>query len=324
MPSRIFRDGLLTSVRFNSIPWREQNFFLRLLLVVDDFACYDAHPMVLRAALFPLAIDKMSTADVSSCLRACEEAGLVSTYYVDNHPYLFIPNFRNQCRAKKRKYPPPPDPAPEHAEQMLSNCLADAQHLYTKYEDNNVQNNTGTDYYKKNNLVVDKTTLIPDASAHTSTTTTTPQTPHPPAAASRAKAFSEWLARVCAVRPLLAEMSVLPPNVLAAAKVAFLACPKAPDFAPELKRYYAADDTLVPYPPYYRPTSYEKFFSQLADIIEHARAWCIRDNERAAAAARKAARAARKAEQTKSQAKEIPDPRDVRDFRAFCRDFSKS
>lgn len=319
MPSRIFRDGLLTSVRFNSIPWREQCFFLRLLLVVDDFACYDAHPMVLRAALYPLAIDKMSTADVSSCLRACEEAGLVSTYYADGHPYLFIPNFRNQCRAKKRKYPPPPEASPPPAEQMLSKCLADAKHMYTKYEDN-VGNNSGADYYHKNNLVVDKTTLIPAATGATSTTTTTPSSL--PSPSTSPQAFAKWLAAVCLTRPLLAEMSALPPSVLAAAKVAFLACPSAPSFAAELKRYYAADDALVPYPPYYRPTSYEKFFSQLADIIEHARAWCFHDDERSARAARAAARAAAKNEKLKAEAKEIPDPQDIKDFRAFCRDIT--
>lgn len=341
MPSRTIRDGLLTSPKFNSLRWIEQNFFMRLLLVVDDYACFEAHPDVLRVALFPTALDKLSTADVKSCLNACQAAGLVSVYTAKKHSYLFIPNFRNRCRSRSRRYPPPDEDArlPLFAENDAGqhDGQHDRQHdgHHDGHHDSNppnpspsavspavspsvchdlVCNNYNNKFNNKNEVVVDNSTAYPDAAGVTSTTTTTSE-----------KAFSSWLTAVCAVRPLLARLRTLPPAVLAAAKLAYVSCPQAAlENIPALRRYYAADDALVPYPPYYRPTSYEKMFRELPDIIEHARMWCERDDARQASAARKEAAAAARKKAAEKEAAAVPDPKVLDSFRDTFREILNS
>lgn len=105
--SRLIRRAILDSERFNSLSWSAQNFFLRLLLVADDYGLYDARPVMLRSVLYPLALDKVSVSDVSSGLAACEEAGLVRRYSVEGKGYLQIVGYGQRQRTAA-KYPLPP------------------------------------------------------------------------------------------------------------------------------------------------------------------------------------------------------------------------
>ena len=130
MPNRIIRDGLLTSERFDALNWREQCFFTRLLLVVDDYGRYDARAKVLRSILFPLSLDKVSQSDVESCLKSLEAAGLVRLYEVAGKPYLEVLNFRQRVRAKVSKYPSPD--GEENDGHMTVACQTDDGHMLAK------------------------------------------------------------------------------------------------------------------------------------------------------------------------------------------------
>lgn len=143
MPNRIIRDGLLTSERFDALNWREQCFFTRLLLVVDDYGRYDARGKVLRSILFPLSLDKVSQSDVESCLKSLEAAGLVRLYEVAGKPYLEVLNFRQRVRAKVSKYPSPngeendghmSDMRLTDDGHMTGTCLTDDGHMLAKTE----------------------------------------------------------------------------------------------------------------------------------------------------------------------------------------------
>lgn len=124
MPNRILREGILSSERVDALAsWASETFYRRLHSVVDDFGRYYANPSLLRAACYPLKLDKVSNADVDKWLADCAGAGLVSTYEVDGKRYLQLLDFRQQVRATASKYPEPP-----------SGCLADAQQLRTKTE----------------------------------------------------------------------------------------------------------------------------------------------------------------------------------------------
>lgn len=121
MPNRIIREGILTSEAVNSLNWAEEVFYRRLLSVVDDFGRYYATPKLLRAACYPLHIDKVSDSDIGKWLSACETAALVRVYPAqDGKRYLEVQNFKQQQRAKDSKYPPP-------AQHLHSTCVADAQ-----------------------------------------------------------------------------------------------------------------------------------------------------------------------------------------------------
>ena len=123
MPTRLLRDGILSSERIARLGWEEEVFYRRLMSVVDDYGRFSATPMLLRASCYPLHLDKVSDADIGKWLQATEKAGLVSVYpAADGKRYLQLQDFRQQVRAKTSKYPAPDA-------QPLSTCIADATHI---------------------------------------------------------------------------------------------------------------------------------------------------------------------------------------------------
>ncbi len=123
MPNRILRDGILSSERIAALGWPEEVFYRRLMSVVDDYGRYYATSMLLRAACYPLHLDKVSDADIGKWLQATEKAGLVSVYPApDGKRYLQLADFRQQVRAKDSRFPAPDA-------HMRSTCTADAKQV---------------------------------------------------------------------------------------------------------------------------------------------------------------------------------------------------
>ena len=71
MPTRILRDGILTSERVNTLDWEAEVFYRRLLSLGDDFGLFDARPAILRPSLYPLKLDQMRETNIQSCLNDC-------------------------------------------------------------------------------------------------------------------------------------------------------------------------------------------------------------------------------------------------------------
>lgn len=110
MPSRILRDGYLTSERIDKLDPLAERFYVRLLLVADDFGRYPANPQLLRSHLFPLRDDVRNT-DIPRWLAACEKAGLIRCYSVEDKPFLCVLRFNQRTRSES-KYPKPPFDCP--------------------------------------------------------------------------------------------------------------------------------------------------------------------------------------------------------------------
>lgn len=105
MPNRVIRSGFLDSDKINSLSADEQLFFVRLMLVVDDYGCFDARLEMLRSQCYPMSDIRLT--DVSALLTRCREVGLLSVYEVDGKNYLIIHTFDQRLRQKRRKYPEP-------------------------------------------------------------------------------------------------------------------------------------------------------------------------------------------------------------------------
>lgn len=104
--SRMIREGILTSERVNALNWESEVFYRRLLSIGDDFGLFDARPAILRSSLYPLKIDHMREINITRCLAACEEAGLVRLYEVDKKPYGMIVDYGQRIRKESvPKYP---------------------------------------------------------------------------------------------------------------------------------------------------------------------------------------------------------------------------
>lgn len=113
MPNRIIKESICTSDNLTALDWGAQMFFVRLTVQCDDFGRFDGRPAILRAACYPLEMDRVSEALVQSWLDALEAAQLVQQYAVDGKRYLALSTWskHQHPRAKTSKYPDPPHDA---------------------------------------------------------------------------------------------------------------------------------------------------------------------------------------------------------------------
>lgn len=156
MPNRIIRAGINRSERINQLNAAEEVFYRRLLNEVDDHGLFDARPAILRATLYALRLDQVREADISRWMAACQKAGLIVLYAVNEasgqrrflktddagavrlvpseKPYLQVLNTRWKARSEP-KFPLPvngqladednPDPPADDCEQLRAdenNC----------------------------------------------------------------------------------------------------------------------------------------------------------------------------------------------------------
>ena len=109
MPNRILKESICTSETIAELSWFEEVLFYRLIVSADDFGRYDARPAIIKGRLFPLS--GVTIKQISDALNKLASAGIVILYEIDGHGYLQISTWeRHQSpRAKKSKYPSPPD-----------------------------------------------------------------------------------------------------------------------------------------------------------------------------------------------------------------------
>lgn len=88
MPTRLLREGILTSERVDQLDAAGEVFYRRLMSKVDDHGYYDARPSILRTSLYPLRVDRVREADITRWIAACEKAGLIALYSHDGKPYM--------------------------------------------------------------------------------------------------------------------------------------------------------------------------------------------------------------------------------------------
>ena len=114
MPTRLVREGILTSDRVNALDDYQENFYRRLLNVVDDYGRFVAKPALLRSSCYPLRLESVTESNIQEHLAACAHAGLLQLYKGDDcKDYLLVTEFRQPRRAKYSKYPAPPGIADE-------------------------------------------------------------------------------------------------------------------------------------------------------------------------------------------------------------------
>ena len=103
MPDRYLRAGLLMSDTYDALSVEARELFVRLLLVVDDFGCYDGRDHIVANNCYPLRHH-----DVSDALRELHNAGLIVRYSNRGKGYLAIRQWGELLRKTKRRFPAPP------------------------------------------------------------------------------------------------------------------------------------------------------------------------------------------------------------------------
>lgn len=124
MPCRYIRDAILTSRRWNSLPPAAREFYLRLLLVVDDAGRFFADPVILKNTAYP-RLDAVRTTDVSRYVELCAATlpPMLVCYEVNGERYLEVDGF-GQIKRNNRsasKFPAPYQSVPDGVQSVRKN-----------------------------------------------------------------------------------------------------------------------------------------------------------------------------------------------------------
>jgi hypothetical protein len=106
MPNRYIREGINSSRAVASLGLGAEIFYRRMLLVIDDFGRYEVDYMLIRSAAYPVHPNVTET-DIAGWLAACQKAGLLAIYEVDERKYVAFAK-TEPPRARNSKYPDPP------------------------------------------------------------------------------------------------------------------------------------------------------------------------------------------------------------------------
>ena len=106
MPTRLLREGILTSDRVDRLTAEGEVFYRRLMSKVDDHGLFDARPSVLRAALYPLRLENTTENTCEQLLTECCNAGLIIIYQIHGKPFLKMVDTKWKVRSEP-KFPPP-------------------------------------------------------------------------------------------------------------------------------------------------------------------------------------------------------------------------
>lgn len=126
MPTRLIRDGILTSERINMLSPNAELFYRRLMSVADDHGRFSGNLTLLRASCYPLKLDSVKEDSIKKHLAECVDAGLIVPYTVAAKPYIVMVDFGQRIQAKS-KFPEPPsgfqDSTVDHGEAPEKTAL---------------------------------------------------------------------------------------------------------------------------------------------------------------------------------------------------------
>jgi len=105
MPNRIIKDSICRSESYRFLTLFQRDFFIRLIVTVDDFGRYDARSKILKGLMYPL--DSITDTMIDEALQALSTVGLVDLYAVGGRPILQLTSWSKHqtIRAKRSKYP---------------------------------------------------------------------------------------------------------------------------------------------------------------------------------------------------------------------------
>ena len=119
MPTRILREGIISSERVNALSERAELFYRKLHSVADDYGRFFSNPISILGACYPMR-PSVSLDDVKQMLSECVANGLVVVY--GNGKYLVILDFRQQTRSPS-KFPEPTE------KELLSKCKSNPKQM---------------------------------------------------------------------------------------------------------------------------------------------------------------------------------------------------
>lgn len=101
MPDRYLREALLNSERWNTLSLDARDCYVRLVLIVDDYGCYDGRPALIAAHAYRYGRTEALP------LPELQRADLVVRYTNAGRPFIAITQW-GEVKRGIRKFPAPP------------------------------------------------------------------------------------------------------------------------------------------------------------------------------------------------------------------------
>lgn len=106
MPNRYVREDILDSDRVDALSAEAEVFYRRLMNKADDYGRFHGDWRKLRAALYPLRVEKITEKFIERLLVECNQVidgrPLVTIYFSEGRRYLEITNFKQQIRSDSK------------------------------------------------------------------------------------------------------------------------------------------------------------------------------------------------------------------------------
>ncbi len=110
MPQRFLRPGIRTSERFNSVSFKAQTLFIKLLTLVDDFGRYDGRPAVICGDCFSVwndlnQADAVNPQETAALCQQLSASKLVEFYESEGKKTLQVTQWQERARSETSKWP---------------------------------------------------------------------------------------------------------------------------------------------------------------------------------------------------------------------------
>lgn len=118
MANRIIKDSIYTSPNLNQLGvWAERHFY-RVLMLADDYGCFESTPAVVRGICYPLQ-ESLRSSEIEKWQQELRDKKIISTWTQDGHEYsAFLTFDKHNSRyavtedgkpsRRRRKTPEPP------------------------------------------------------------------------------------------------------------------------------------------------------------------------------------------------------------------------
>lgn len=149
MPNRIVRDAILDSERYHAVDKVARLAFHELILCADDYGLVPLARVFLRR--HTTAFDGLSEPAIVALFSTLMDVDLLRIYRAESgSEFGYIPRFGNSPRAKKPKWPVPPDSiCGNEIKDLQRKRVANAKHLRANAPETETGTETETETEKR-------------------------------------------------------------------------------------------------------------------------------------------------------------------------------
>ena len=109
MPNRIIKESIWTSPNFNELSVYADRHFYRILMLADDYGCFESTPAIVRGKCYPLQ-ESIRRGDVEKWQNELRDKNIIQSWIADGHEYSMFVTFDKHNDLNEQHTPLTPCP----------------------------------------------------------------------------------------------------------------------------------------------------------------------------------------------------------------------